>query len=78
MGAGGSDTLNTSTLGHKSVSGSRVDGDDFTATATNQQDPLEALSQHLQELHVYRSSGQRNSTRTKGYPGKFGYQSELG
>ena len=45
-------TLDTFTLGHKSVLGSGVDGDDFTATSTYQQHSFEALSQHLQELHV--------------------------
>lgn len=45
-------TLDTFTLGHKAVLGSGVDGDDFTATATYQQHSFEALSQHLQELHV--------------------------
>lgn len=69
---GGGVTLNTSTLGHKSVLGSGVDGDDFTATATHQQHPLKALGQYLQELHVCRASGQRGSTRTKGHSGKFG------
>lgn len=35
-------TLDTFTLGHKSILGSGVDGDDFTATATYQEHSLEA------------------------------------
>lgn len=31
---------------------SRVDGDDLTAASTNQEDPIEALSEDLKELHV--------------------------
>lgn len=31
---------------------SGVDGDDLTAPSTHQQDPVETLGEHLQELHV--------------------------
>ena len=31
---------------------SRVDGDDLATATTNQEDPVETLSQDLQELHV--------------------------
>lgn len=29
-----------------------VDGDDFTATTSNQEDPIQTLEENLQELHV--------------------------
>lgn len=36
----------------------RVDGDDFTATASHQQDPVQTLKENLQELHVWEESSQ--------------------
>lgn len=35
-----------------------VDGDDFTATASNQEDPIQTLEENLQELHVWENSSQ--------------------
>lgn len=36
----------------------RIDGDDFTATASHQEDPVQTLEENLQELHVYKDSSQ--------------------
>lgn len=35
-----------------------VDGDDFTATTSNQEDPIQTLEENLQELHVWENSSQ--------------------
>lgn len=36
----------------------RVNGDNFTATASHQEDPVQTLHENLQELHVWEDSSQ--------------------
>ena len=36
---------------------SRVDGDDLAPATTDQEDPVEALCEDLQELHVWEETG---------------------
>ena len=36
---------------------SRVDGDDLTPAAADQEDPVEALCEDLQEFHVWEGKG---------------------
>lgn len=36
----------------------RVNGDNFTATTSHQQDPVQTLHENLQELHVWEDSSQ--------------------
>lgn len=40
----------------------RIDGDDFTATAPHQEDPVQTLEENLQELHVWEESSQGRNT----------------
>lgn len=37
-----------------------VNGDDFTAAASNQEDPVQALHENLQELHVWEGKSQED------------------
>lgn len=43
----------------------RVDSNDFTATASHQEDPVQTLEENLQELHVWDSSQGRHIQRLK-------------
>lgn len=38
----------------------RVDSNDFTATASHQEDPVQTLEENLQELHVWDGSQGRH------------------
>lgn len=40
-------------VGHRRTALSGIDGDNLTATPTDQEDPVETLSEDLQEFHVW-------------------------
>lgn len=44
----------------------RIDGDDFTAAASHQKDPVQTFQKNLQELHVWGDSGQGTITDLTG------------